>query len=99
MSDANGNPPKITVSEDKLYRALSEFENRLRDFIDIKLERKADLIMLNEARKDVAELQQCRKLDVERVESLERWRSYVLGAAAVATALATAALGVVLSHL
>lgn len=98
MSDA-GSPPKITVSEDKLYRALSEFENRLRDFIDTKLERKADLIMLNEARKDVADLQDSREKDIARIESLERWRSYVLGASAVAIGLASAAIGVVLTHL
>lgn len=87
---------RVNVSEDRLYRALSEFENRLRDFIDLKLERKADLVMLNEARKELFDL---RSESEKRLGSLERWRAYVLGAAAVSVTLASAALAVVASHL
>jgi len=64
-SNENG---RISVSEDKLYRALSEFELRLKTFIDEKLERKADLLMLNEARKTIQK-------QAERLDALEAWRN------------------------
>lgn len=62
---------KLTVSEDKLYRALSEFENNMKEWLSEKLERKADMFMLHEARKDISGLR-------DRVASLEKWR-YGLG--------------------
>lgn len=79
---------KISVSEDKLYRALSEFENNLKEWLAEKLERKADMFMLHEARKDISGLR-------DRVASLEKWR-YALGLLATC---ALAASGVALKFL
>ncbi len=66
--DMTSNSSRITVSEDRLVRVVLESEVRLRDFLATLLESKADLIMLNEARRDVSTLK-------DRVSSLEKWRS------------------------
>lgn len=75
---ANG---KITVSEDKLYRALAEFKNDLLESLSTRFEAKADLIHLTDARKTIIELE-------KRVARLERWRSYLAGAVAVIVVVA-----------
>lgn len=66
---------RITVSEDKLYRALAEFKNDLLESLSTRFEAKADLVHLTDARKQVVELER-------RVSRLERWRSYLAGAVA-----------------
>jgi hypothetical protein len=75
-TDSNGG--KITVSEDKLRAVLAEFELRLITGLSDRFERKADVIQLTDARKEIISLN-------ARVSSLEKWR-YGL------TLLATAAL-------
>lgn len=86
----------ITVSEDKLYRALAEFKNEffreLDARFDSKFERKADLAMLTEARKEIMSQR-------AEIEALQRWRSYITGALAVLGVAFTALVAVVVHYL
>lgn len=70
----SGNGGRISVSEDRLVRVVLESEIRLRDFLEKLLESKADLIMLNEARRDVSSLKEQDEKFEARLSSLERWR-------------------------
>lgn len=65
MTQAND---RISVSEDRLRAVLAEFELRFLERLDSKLERKADLVMLNEARRRIADNEQ-------EIETLNQWRS------------------------
>ncbi len=78
---------------------MAEWEIRFRDFIELKLESKADLLMLNEARRDLAafmvaeekraaayedKLQHIRDTSDARLSSLEKWRSALAAIVALA---------------
>lgn len=76
---------RISVSEDRLRGVIAEFELRLRDFLAEQMIYKADLVMLNQLRKDLARLDERVENEVDelqrRVVVLEKWR-YALGALA-----------------
>lgn len=68
MSEDNGNDRKINVSEDRMRGVIAEFELRFRDWLEEKLEHKADLVMLTEARTRIQALE-------GKVDSLNEWRA------------------------
>lgn len=78
VNDSNG---RINVSEDRLRAVLAELELRLLQGLSDRFERKADVIQLTDARKDLALLER-------RVSALEKWRYALATLAAAALALA-----------
>ena len=89
---------RITISEDKLYRALGDLELRLVEKLATK-EEAAELRKVVEklATKDeVADLRKERDTDRLEIESLKRWRAYVTGMSTTALALASACVAIVL---
>lgn len=77
-NDSNG---RINVSEDRLRAVLAEFKLDLFNALTDRFDRKADLVHLVDARKDLIALER-------RVSALEKWRYALATLAAAALALA-----------
>lgn len=74
-NDSTNKP--INVSEDRMRGVIAEFELRFRDWLETKLEHKADLAMLNVARRDI-DSQGVRLTDLETWRTQQETRAGVL---------------------
>jgi hypothetical protein len=80
-ADSENTNGRINVSEDRLRAVLAEFKLDLISNLSDRFERKADVMQLTDARKELISLE-------KRVSSLEKWRYALATLTTVALALA-----------